>query len=639
MIINKKSLLRRIKALSLSLVMVCGMFVTIPVSADGNEIEGYIRIEDASKPDGECIYTEKYLYNYWGSQPEEYANPYEGLSYDKSNNTLTIKDYKNPLLSLFLDGMDTNFKIVLIGDNSIGTISSMRTGISIEGSGSLVINENKTEHTSGRMSGTTPPPFEVDKSYYVDSSIHIGSEAAVTFNSGDQQQGGNNLEFIWCKGDDISSVLSWDGEISEKLNYQTIKNEGYFEKTYINNDLMAYRSVSSELLYKDKEGKLYIKSKENENYYSYIEKHNDKWFTCPFYTQAQELDNPQQVTEGIPDDLLIDDGLIGVYAWLNSTEVANPEDTMFCAYKKSNKTYAIMPKIMLNIDISPIDATVTDFCLVEVQKEDKSFEINGQFMAPWTMDAGKTTVIAEVTNKKQAEEYMEANGYELVGYQVPTMYEFIIMNDVIKFTPKAKNSNPTPTATASPEKTQPVDPTPTPTATASPEKTPEVKKGTTDTDEKTGATYTVTKSENGKVEVEYKAPKSSGKKVTIPSKVEVNGVEAKVTSVSKNAFANNKKIEKVTIPSSVTKIGSGAFKNCAKLNTVTIPKGVTEISSNAFSGCKKLKTITVKSTSLKKVGKNAFKSVPKSATAKLPKKQKKAYKKLFKSGGYKGKYK
>lgn len=86
----------------------------------------------------------------------------------------------------------------------------------------------------------------------------------------------------------------------------------------------------------------------------------------------------------------------------------------------------------------------------------------------------------------------------------------------------------------------------------------------------------------------------------------------------------------------VTEIGKGAFKSNIKLKNVTIPEGVTTIGKSAFEGCKNLKKITIKTTKLKSVGKNAIKGIHKKATIKVPKKQLKKYKKLFKSKtGYK----
>lgn len=94
--------------------------------------------------------------------------------------------------------------------------------------------------------------------------------------------------------------------------------------------------------------------------------------------------------------------------------------------------------------------------------------------------------------------------------------------------------------------------------------------------------------------------------VTIKDTEKINGKALKITSVEKSTF-----------------------KGLGKLKKATIGKNVTSIGDNAFSGCKSLKTIVIKSTQLKKVGKNAIKGIAKGAQIKCPKAKKKAYKKLF----------
>ena len=104
--------------------------------------------------------------------------------------------------------------------------------------------------------------------------------------------------------------------------------------------------------------------------------------------------------------------------------------------------------------------------------------------------------------------------------------------------------------------------------------------------------------------------KKKASKIAIPATIKIGNDTYKVTSVSKNALKNNK-----------------------KLKTVVIGKNVTSIGKKAFFGCKNLKKITVKSKILKKVGAKAFKGINKKAVIKVPKKQLKKYKKLFKNKG------
>jgi|GEM_PF-288866 len=124
--------------------------------------------------------------------------------------------------------------------------------------------------------------------------------------------------------------------------------------------------------------------------------------------------------------------------------------------------------------------------------------------------------------------------------------------------------------------------------------------------------YVVTNDSANAPEVAFKqTTDKKAKKVTIDANVtDTNKISYKVTSIADNAFKGNKKV-----------------------TAVTIPDGVKTIGKNAFNGAKNLKKITIKSTVLKKVGKNAFKGIQKKATIKVPKKQKKAYRKLLKKKG------
>ncbi len=123
--------------------------------------------------------------------------------------------------------------------------------------------------------------------------------------------------------------------------------------------------------------------------------------------------------------------------------------------------------------------------------------------------------------------------------------------------------------------------------------------------------------------------------VTIPSRVVIDGVSYKVTSIASNAFKDNKNITKVIIGSNVKSIGKNAFQGCSKLRSVVIGKNVKSIGSKAFYKCKRLKTITIKTTKLTKnqIGKSAFKGIHSKATIKVPKKKFSSYKKILPSKG------
>lgn len=129
-----------------------------------------------------------------------------------------------------------------------------------------------------------------------------------------------------------------------------------------------------------------------------------------------------------------------------------------------------------------------------------------------------------------------------------------------------------------------------------------------------GVTYKVTKVENAK-NAQVSIIKLDKKKssIVIPDYITINGVRCKVVTISKKALYKGTKLKKLTIG-----------------------KNVQTIEDNAFNGCKNLKSITIKSTVLKKVGKNAIKGIHKKAVIKVPKKQYSKYKKLFgKKSGFK----
>ena len=123
--------------------------------------------------------------------------------------------------------------------------------------------------------------------------------------------------------------------------------------------------------------------------------------------------------------------------------------------------------------------------------------------------------------------------------------------------------------------------------------------------------------------------------MTIPKTIMVDNVKYQVTGIAAKAFKNSKKLQSVVIPDTVTEIGTGSFEGCQSLKSVTIGKGVTSIGKNAFKNCKNLKKITVKSVKIKTVGKGALSGINKKCVIKVPKKQLKSYKSLFKGKGQK----
>ncbi len=186
-----------------------------------------------------------------------------------------------------------------------------------------------------------------------------------------------------------------------------------------------------------------------------------------------------------------------------------------------------------------------------------------------------------------------------------------------------------------------------------------VKVGSIVEDTKTKAAYKVTSTNAKNKTVQYlKTTNRRTKKITIPTKVTIDGVTYKVTAVAQQAFLNNrsvtqiivgknittigskafkgcKKLTRIKMYSSVTRIGSNAFEGCTSLKSITIPSNVRKLGSNIFKNCKKLRTINIRSIYLTKrnTGKYAFKGVSSRAIVKVPRKKLSSYKKLFKGKG------
>ena len=174
------------------------------------------------------------------------------------------------------------------------------------------------------------------------------------------------------------------------------------------------------------------------------------------------------------------------------------------------------------------------------------------------------------------------------------------------------------------------------------EKLPEeLNPGSSYKDPATGASYVLTK--DGGVRFEsVNNPKAT--KVVVPDYIQINGKKYPVTSISNNAFKNNKKLKNLVVGKNVTTIGSKAFQGCKNLTNVDLKASkVSKIQAKAFSDCKKLKTMKVNGNTLKSVSKNAFSGSPKKVKVTIYAKSKKVFndavKKLTKGGLKKANFK
>lgn len=127
-----------------------------------------------------------------------------------------------------------------------------------------------------------------------------------------------------------------------------------------------------------------------------------------------------------------------------------------------------------------------------------------------------------------------------------------------------------------------------------------------------GAKYKVTTAAAKKRKVRYMKPIKRKKVIRIPASIKVKGIMYKVTSIAPRAFKGNKKVTSVIIAGSMERIGKRAFYNCPNLEKIIIRT-------------KRLKK--------KRVGVQAFAKLSKKTVIYVPKRKRKAYKKLLKARG------
>ena len=128
-----------------------------------------------------------------------------------------------------------------------------------------------------------------------------------------------------------------------------------------------------------------------------------------------------------------------------------------------------------------------------------------------------------------------------------------------------------------------------------------------------GVFYTVTEIKSGKVYVGVSGVVNDrATTVFIPKEIKYKGNEMTVTSIEEDGFSYMERLRKVVIYADIVKIGNDAFKDAVKFDRFVI-----------------------RTTKLKKAGKNIFKNVSKKMIIEVPKKSLSSYKKLFKNKGIK----
>lgn len=128
-----------------------------------------------------------------------------------------------------------------------------------------------------------------------------------------------------------------------------------------------------------------------------------------------------------------------------------------------------------------------------------------------------------------------------------------------------------------------------------------------------GVFYTVTEIKSGKVYVGVSGVVNDrATTVFIPKEIKYKGNEMTVTSIEEDGFSYMERLRKVVIYADIVKIGNDAFKDAVKFDRFVI-----------------------RTTKLKKAGKNIFKNTSKKMIIEVPKKSLSSYKKLFKNKGIK----
>lgn len=83
----------------------------------------------------------------WAKSAEELVDEVAGVTYDEATNTLTIEDIDMPDYALYAFDMGNDFKINVVGENSLAAICAMAfnwtAGLEISGNGKLAVNAKR----------------------------------------------------------------------------------------------------------------------------------------------------------------------------------------------------------------------------------------------------------------------------------------------------------------------------------------------------------------------------------------------------------------------------------------------------------------------------------------------------------------
>ncbi|GEM_PF-5278642 len=94
----------------------------------------------------------------------------------------------------------------------------------------------------------------------------------------------------------------------------------------------------------------------------------------------------------------------------------------------------------------------------------------------------------------------------------------------------------------------------------------------------------------------------------VPATVSYEGIDFRVVSVAKSAFASATCVS-IKLPSSVKAIYDGAFDRCQKLTSITLPSALDSLGASAFYDCRVLTSVALPA-SLRFIGDKCFTGAP-----------------------------
>lgn len=190
-------------AVSISMVFALVMALIMPMTVQAAnkgpnkaaENNAYIQLITWKYDDAQESYVEVHTH-IWGTEehfshyPGAVQEDVKGFSYNASNNTLTITNYKNAGASLDVNEMGDDFKIKLVGTNELQNIQVwgyMYGGsLTVTGKGKLTVNKNKNLGIPGiyLRSELSASKFVCDKNvkltvYTSNTNTNAGSQYAI----------------------------------------------------------------------------------------------------------------------------------------------------------------------------------------------------------------------------------------------------------------------------------------------------------------------------------------------------------------------------------------------------------------------------------------------------------------------------